>query len=290
MNADYKYLMLAQRILTEGEWKENRTGVRALTVAGDMFQYNMKDGFPLLTTRKLPYKSTKVELEFFIKGLSDKKWLQDRDCHYWDFWCNPQKVPYGTTDESKQWMREENDLGRIYGVQWRNFSDTADGCCDYGHKSIDQLKNIVNTLKSNPLDRRMICSAWNPLELDKMALPPCHLLFQVTVIGNRLNLFWYQRSVDFCCGLPANIASYATLLHLLAKESNLQEGTLTGFLADLHIYEPHIENLKLQMKREPFDSPKIQTEKFTSIFDWQYNDTELINYKSHEKLTFEVAV
>lgn len=277
---DTQYLKLVDKILTSGEWKDNRTGVRTLAIPGDMIQWDMKDGFPLLTTKKVAYKSIRVELEGFIKGINSKKWFQDRGCKIWDEWCNPQKVPYSNDKRTKELMKQEDDLGRLYGVQWRDFNS----------QGIDQLKNIVNTLKINPNDRRMVVSAWNPAELNEMALVPCHYAFQITVINGKLNLFWNQRSVDTALGLPFNIASYATLLHLLAKESNLQEGTLTGFLADVHIYEPHIDNLKLQLARQPLEMPKIETKNFSSIFDWQFSDTELLNYKSHEKLNFEVAV
>ncbi len=278
--ADAEYFRLAHEILGSGYWENNRTGIKTLTIAGGIFQHNMADGFPLLTSRKLPFKSTRVELEFFIKGLTDKQWLIDRGCHFWDEWCNPEKVPYGHDDATLQKMREERDLGYIYGYQWRNFNS----------QGIDQLKNIIQTLKTNPRDRRMICSAWNPSQLGKMALPPCHYCWQVSVINGALNLAWNQRSVDFCCGLPANIASYALLLHLLAKETGLKEGILTGFLMDLHIYENHIANLKKLISRATPPSPKIETHNFTSIFDWTYDQTELIGYEPLDKLQFDVAV
>lgn len=277
---DTEYLRIVDKILTNGEFKDNRTGVRTIAIPGEMIQWNMQDGFPLLTTKKVPYKSIKVELEGFIKGINSKKWFQDRGCSIWNEWCNPQKVPYSKDEKTKELMKQEDNLGKFYGVQWRNFNS----------QGIDQFKNIINTLKINPNDRRMVVSAWNPAELGEMALVPCHYAFQVTVINGKLNLFWNQRSVDTALGLPFNIASYATLLHLLAKESNLQEGTLTGFLADVHIYEPHIENLKVQLSRQPLEMPIIETKEFKSIFDWQYTDTQLLNYQSHEKLSFEVAV
>lgn len=287
-NTDKEYFRLLNTILEKGKWKGNRTGVDCLTIAGFMFEHDMAEGFPLLTSRKLPFKSTKVELEFFIKGLSSKKWLKDRGCHYWDGWCNPKKVPYANDEETKKKMAAEDDLGLIYGTQWRNFSD-PDGC-DWGHNSVDQLKNIVDTLKKNPYDRRMICNAWNPLALDYMGLPPCHYSWQVNVIDGYLNLAWNQRSVDVCCGLPQNIASYALLLHLLAKESMLKEGRLIGFLMDTHIYVNHIEGVKQQLTQETFDLPTIKTDKFTSIFDWTYEDTELMGYKHSNPIKYEVAI
>ena len=177
-NADSEYFRLINKILSEGIWKNNRTGVDCLTITGFMFEHNMSDGFPLLTSRKLPFKSTKVELEFFIKGLRSKKWLQDRGCHYWDGWCNPKKVPYSNDEITKNKMAAEDDLGLIYGTQWRNFIDPENNVNGIG---IDQLKNLIQTLKTNPQDRRMIVSSWNPLVLPYAALPSCHYGFQVTV-------------------------------------------------------------------------------------------------------------
>jgi thymidylate synthase len=253
-----------------------------------MFEHDMSDGFPLLTSRKLPFKSTKVELEFFIKGLRSKKWLQDRGCHYWDGWCNPQRVPYANDEETKKKMAAEDDLGLIYGTQWRDFHDPrADFSTTVG---IDQLKNVVDTLKKNPMDRRMIVSAWNPTALYSMALPPCHYGFQVTVIDGYLNLAWNQRSVDVTCGFPQNLASYALLLHLLAKESGLKEGKLIGFLMDTHIYKTHLEGVKQQLTQDIHMLPTIKTDKFTSIFDWTYQDTELIGYTHSDPIKYEVAI
>jgi thymidylate synthase len=157
-------------------------------------------------------------------------------------------------------------------------------------EGIDQLANLITKLKTDPNDRRMIVSAWNPQDIHKMALPPCHYSFQVTVIGGKLNLLWNQRSVDVALGLPFNIASYALLLHLLAKESGLEEGHLVGFLADTHIYVTHIDTLKFQLTRDPYPLPSISTTNFTDTFSWEYTDTIVEGYKHHPKLTFEVAV
>ncbi len=188
----------------------------------------------------------------------------------------------------------ENDLGPIYGFQWRHFgADYKGKDADYTGKGVDQLSEIVRTLKENPNDRRMVVFAWDPIDIYKnknMALPPCHYGFQVTVIDNKLNLMWNQRSVDVMLGLPFNIASYATLLHLLAKESGLKEGQLVGFLGDTHIYVNHIEGAREQLSREPYPLPRIETPRFTSIFDWKYTDTRLLNYRHHPHIKFEVAV
>lgn len=285
------YLDIVQHILENGERKQNRTGVDALTVAGVMFEHDMSKGFPLLTTKKMPFKTIRVELEFFIKGLTDKQWLQDRRCTIWDEWCNPKKVPYGHDEETKRRMREERDLGPVYGFQWRNFDAPYRGHdVDHAGEGIDQLVKLIDTLKKNPGDRRMIVMAWNPKALPEQALPPCHYGFQVTVINGKLNLLWNQRSVDTMLGLPFNIASYAVLLHLLAKESGLQEGKLIGFLADTHIYVNHLDGAREQLQRTPKVLPRIITEPFTSIFDWTGEHTRLEGYESEPRIDFPIAV
>lgn len=287
------YLDIVHHILEKGERKENRTGVDTIAVAGAMFEHDMTNGFPLLTTKKTPFKMVASELEFFIKGLTDKKWLQDHNNHIWDEWASPKKTPYGHDEESKKRMAEENDLGPIYGFQWRHFNaDYQNYDSDYSDQGVDQLKKLTETLKTNPNDRRMIVSAWNPSKLSEMALPPCHYCFQVTVINGKLNLLWNQRSVDTMLGLPFNIASYALLLHLLAKESGLQEGRLVGFLADTHIYVNHVDGAKEQLTRDPntYRLPTIQTDNFTSIFDWKCEDSKVLNYESYPSIKFDIAV
>ncbi len=285
------YLNIVQHILDHGIRCTNRTGIDTLTVAGMMFEHNMADGFPLLTTKKVPFRLIATELEFFIKGITDKKWLQDRNNHIWDEWAYPKNAPYGHDQASKQRMLEERDLGAIYGFQWRHFGARyTSHDADYTNQGFDQLKRLVTTLKTNPRDRRMIVSAWNPSFLDEMALPPCHYSFQVTVIENRLNLLWNLRSSDVMLGLPFNIASYALLLHLLAKEANLKEGRLIGFLADTHIYTNHIEGAKEQLMRNPSLLPQIITEPFSSIFDWCAQDSTPVNYTSQPTIKFEIAV
>ena len=287
------YLDIVQRVLGHGERKTNRTGTDALAIAGAYFEHDMATGFPLITTKKMPFKVVASELEFFIKGITDKEWLRTRNNHIWDEWASPTKAPYGHDEASKNRILEERDLGPIYGFQWRHFgSDYQSYDTDYTDKGVDQLKRVIETLKTNPNDRRMIVSAWNPTKLSEMALPPCHYAFQVTVINGRLNLLWNQRSVDTMLGLPFNIASYALLLHLLAKETNLKAGRLVGFLADVHIYVNHIDGAKEQLTRDPNLYPlcQIQTEPFTSIFDWKYEDSKIVNYTSHPKIQFEIAI
>ncbi|MCL2210251.1 MAG: thymidylate synthase [Treponema sp.] len=285
------YLDIIQKILDCGFRKKNRTGIDALSITGAMFEHDMEEGFPLLTTKKMPFRLVASELEFFIRGITDKEWLKEQNNHIWDEWCSPDVVPYGNDEQTKTKMISERELGPIYGWQWRNFGAeyTAFNSLPQG-QSIDQLQNLVQTLKTNPDDRRMIVSAWNPCDLHRMALPPCHYAFQVTVIDGRLNLLWNQRSVDAALGLPFNIASYGCLLHLLAKESGLREGRLIGFLADTHIYVNHINAISLQLLRQPKTLPQIKTENFTSIFNWHYGDTVIENYDPHPAIKFEIAV
>ncbi|MEK6928941.1 MAG: thymidylate synthase [Nanoarchaeota archaeon] len=285
------YLSIVDKILSEGVLKENRTGVSAYTIAGEKFEHDMKNGFPLLTTKKMAFKSVLIELEGFLKGITDKKWYREKGCHIWDDWCNPKKVSYGHDEETKKKMFEERDLGPIYGWQWRHFgAEYMDYDINYTEKGIDQLGNLVKQLKNNPGDRRMIVSAWNPTDMHQMALPPCHYSFQVTVVDKKINLLWNQRSVDTMLGLPFNIASYATLLHLLAKESKLGEGKLIGFLGDVHIYENHFAGAKEQLKRKPYELPKVATEPFPTIFNWTFENTKFEDYQFHPKISFPIAV
>lgn len=287
------YLDIVKKILHEGLLVETRTGVRAYTIAGAMFEHDMSLGFPLLTTKKVPFRLIASELEFFLKGITDKQWLIDRNNHIWDEWASPKKVPYAHDEETKKRMIEERELGPIYGFQWRHFNAQYESFnSNYEGKGVDQIKRLVHKLKTNPRDRRMIVSAWNPSMLEEMALPPCHYGFQVTVVGDKLNLLWNQRSVDTMLGLPFNIASYALLLHLLAKEAGLKEGKLVGFLADVHIYENHTEGAKEQLGREVnlFPLPSIKTDNFASIFAWNYEDSKIENYQSHPKIEFQIAV
>lgn len=287
------YLDIVRQILEHGERKENRTGTDTIAIAGAMFEHDMAAGFPLLTTKKTPFKMVASELEFFIKGLTDKQWLQDHNNHIWDEWANPAKAPYGHDEAAKEKMKNERDLGAIYGFQWRHFNaEYKNYDNDYTGQGIDQLKKLTETLKTNPNDRRMIVNSWNPSMLSQMGLPPCHYCFQVTVINGKLNLLWNQRSVDTMLGLPFNIASYALLLHLLTKESGLQEGKLVGFLADTHIYVNHVDGAKEQLTRDPntYPLPTLQTENFTSIFDWKCDDSKVLNYESYPSIKFDIAV
>jgi thymidylate synthase len=200
-------------------------------------------------------------------------------------------VPYGTDEAAKAAMMAERELGPVYGWQWRHFgAEYVSHDRQARGNGVDQLRNVVGTLKKDSGSRRMIVSAWNPLDISRMALPPCHYAFQLTVTGSRLNLLWNQRSVDVALGLPFNIASYGCLLHLLAKEAGLGEGRLIGFLGDTHIYVNHLDAIREQLAREVRPLPAIKTGSFSSVFDWRCGDTVIEGYNPHPAIKFDIAV
>lgn len=277
----------------------------------EIFRHDMSEGFPITSLRKVAYKSTWVELEGFIQGITDKSWYQERKCKFWDHWANPllvkdhryiEEFSYDDTmskeeadaewdDRVKAAKRDVKDLGPIYGYQWRNFNKTYTNCQseddgDWNNYS-DQLKSIVDKLKTNPYDRRMVCSAWNPNQLDMMALPPCHYGFTVVVYGNKLNLCWKQRSCDLILGVPHNIVSYATLLLLLCKESGLQPGELVGILEDCHIYDNLISRSFELSKKDELELPEVKIlpeEGEFDIFKWTHKDIILEGYEHHGEM------
>ena len=278
------YQNYLQYILDNGVWTKNRTGVDTLACSGYMLVHDMKNGFPLLTTKKMGIKNIASELEMFIKGITSKKWLQDRNNHIWDEWCNPQKVPYSNDADTKAKMAAEDDLGPIYGSQWISFNgDSNKG---------NQLKTLIETIKTDPTSRRLLVSAWNPLQLDQMALPPCHVGFEIICYPetNTMDIIWVQRSVDSFLGLPYDLASYALLLTLLCKETGFIPGKVIGMLGNCHIYENCIGQVKEQLSRVPHKLPTIEIDNWKSIWDWQYTDVRLINYTSEGRLTAAVAV
>ena len=305
------YLDILNKILISpySVHKKTRTGVDTLSLSGVQFEHDMRQGFPLLTTKKMGIKSISAELEFFIKGLSDKKWLQERGCTIWDEWANPVKIKqhmnsipaiaeHRVKDKILELQKEESDLGRIYGVQWRQWktgNSIPEINNDYRIANLipmyfDQFEDVIKRAKKNPLDRRLLVTAWRPDELDEMALPPCHYAWQILSDGKYLDLIWVQRSIDTFLGLPYNIASYGILLTLLALELNLTPRRLVGQLADTHIYQNHMQQAKLQLSREPYMLPKIEILNFKSIFDWQYTDIKLNNYKCHEAIQAPIAI
>jgi thymidylate synthase len=310
------YKEIVQNVLDNGSRKipvrdgeKGRALTETIATFCEVFRHDMSEGFPLSTLRKLPWKSIRVELQGFIKGITDKSWYQDRGCHFWDEWASPEAVTraliewqcrnVNLSEDYKEVVAESSkkegeykeklkDLGPIYGYQWRCFNqhhplqvnrfqpDSRPG----DPKGVDQLKRIVDTLKRNPTDRRMLCSAWNPNQMHLMALPPCHFAWYVSVIGGKLNLVWFQRSCDVALGLPANIASYGLLLELLAREAGLPAGELVGILADCHIYENQIEPINELIERDENELPTLRL-RGSSIWDWGWSDAELIGYNPH---------
>ncbi len=295
MNIENQYLAMVHRILTEGELKENRTGTDTLVIPTVMLQHDMSKGFPLLTTKKMYTKGIFVELEGFIKGITSKKWYKDRGCNIWNEWCNPQAlIGLGDNDDVKEAQLAEDDLGAIYGYQWRRFNQPYKGVNSEALTShinpYDQLRNIIDTLKSNPNDRRMLCFAWNPLQKYQQALPACHLGFNVQHINGKLHLTWFQRSCDVFIGVPYNIASYALLLELICAHTGMEAGTLSGVLCDTHIYVNHIDQMKVQISRDTFQLPTIELPTDLDIFQWTHEEVEVYDYKSHGRLKGVVAV
>ena len=285
------YLDIIQNIIDNWILKENRTGINTISIPWAFFEHNMEEWFPLLTTKQVPFRLVASELEFFIKWITDKNRLIERNNHIRDERCSPEKVKYWHDTNTKQKMLEERELWPIYWFQRRNFGAEYISRDKKPIKEwVDQLKKVVETLKSNPNDRRMIVMARNPQFLHKMALPPCHYWFQILVSDWKLHLLRNQRSVDSMLWLPFNIASYALLLHLLAKEAWLKEWKLVWFLADTHIYTNHLEWAKEQLSRTPTKLPTIKTENFTSIFDREYTDTVIENYNPQARIKFDVAV
>lgn len=262
-----QYLQLLEDILENGVEKEDRTGVGTLSVFGRQLRFNLQDGFPLVTTKKLHIRSIIYELLWFLKGDTNVRYLQENGVTIWD-----------------EWADENGDLGPIYGAQWRSWKG-ADG------KTIDQIAWVVEEIKRNPNSRRLLVSAWNVAELDEMKLPPCHYAFQFYVANGRLSCMWQQRSVDTFLGLPFNIASYALLTHMIAQQCDLDVGELIFTGGDVHLYKNHLEQAKLQLTREPRPLPKLVIKrKPPSIFDYEYDDFEIVGYNPHPAIKAPVAV
>lgn len=287
-----EYLDILTRTLAKGRWKENRTGVDTLSISGAMFEYEMGDTLPVLTTKKMGVRNIAKELDFFVQGRQDKGWLQNVGCHIWDEWGNPQKAPYGNDPESKARMAAEMDLGRIYGVQWRTWRGVkVDEAGNLRLVVVDQLKKALDTLQKDPFSRRVIVSAWNPVDLDEMALPPCHYGFQLLFNGESLDLLWNQRSVDTPLGLPYNITSYGLLLRLFAETLGMKAGKLIGFLADVHIYRNQLDGVEEQIGRTPLSQPKLSfPQDFHGLLDWDYTQFSIAGYESHPAIAFPLSV
>ncbi|MBY0054669.1 thymidylate synthase [Brevibacillus agri] len=262
-----QYLDLCRRILAEGVTKEDRTGTGTMSVFGHQMRFDLSEGFPLVTTKKLHMKSIIHELLWFLSGDTNIRYLQENGVRIWN-----------------EWADENGDLGPVYGKQWRSFTG-RDG------KTVDQIQWVVEEIKKNPDSRRLVVSAWNPADLDEMALPPCHLLFQFYVADGKLSCQLYQRSADTFLGVPFNIASYALLTHMVAHVTGLKVGDFVHTLGDAHLYVNHIEQVKLQLTREPKPLPKLKLNPaVTSIFDFTYDDIEIVDYEAHPHIKGEVAV
>jgi len=292
------YLTLMNHIWKNGVRTPNRTGTDTMSIPHAMISHDMSKGFPLMTTKKMAHKTIRVELEGFLNGITSKQWYKDRGCRIWNEWCNPQKVPYGNDPETKARMEAEDDLGPIYGAQWRDFNDgvgashaLSDPYVTHDTQGRDQLSAIVDRLIEKPECRRMVCSAWNPLALHKQALPPCHVMWMVNVLDGKLNLAFVMRSVDVFLGMPFDIAHYGLILHLLARGAGLQEGTLTGFYNSVHLYMNHAEAIETQLKRSPKDLPKVVTDKACiDIRDWTHGMTSFEDYDPDPAIKAEVCV
>ena len=262
-----QYLNLLNRILTEGTQKGDRTGTGTLSIFGHQMRFDLRDGFPLLTTKKLHLKSIIYELLWFLRGDTNVRYLQEHGVRIWN-----------------EWADENGELGPVYGHQWRSWPDYKGG-------TIDQIKNVVEMIKHDPDSRRMLVTAWNPAEVEDMALPPCHCLFQFYVADGRLSLQLYQRSADSFLGVPFNIASYALLLQMIAQVTDLEPGEFIHTTGDTHLYLNHLEQAKLQLTREPRLLPKMKINPdVKDIFDFKYEDFELIGYDPLPHIPGVVAV
>ncbi len=262
-----QYLDLMKEILETGVSKTDRTGTGTLSVFGRQLRFDLSTGFPLLTTKKLHTRSIFIELLWFLKGDTNIKYLNEHGVSIWD-----------------EWADANGDLGPVYGHQWRSWP-APNG------NTIDQITNVLNQIKQKPDSRRHIVSAWNPAEVDKMALPPCHALFQFYVADGKLSCQLYQRSADFFLGVPFNIASYALLTHMFAQQCNLLPGEFVWTGGDTHLYINHIDQAKLQLERAPFALPKLEIQRRpASIFDYMFEDFKILDYQSHPGIKAPIAV
>lgn len=262
-----QYLSLLNRILNEGATKTDRTGTGTMSVFGNQMRFNLADGFPLLTTKKLHLKSIIYELLWFLRGDTNVHYLQEHGVRIWN-----------------EWADENGDLGPVYGHQWRSWPD-------YNGGTIDQIQNVLDLIRNHPDSRRMIVSAWNPAEVEQMALPPCHCLFQFYVADGKLSLQLYQRSADTFLGVPFNIASYALLLQMMAQVSGLEAGEFIHTTGDTHLYLNHLDQARLQLTRTPRPLPKMRINPdVKNLFDFHYEDFQLEGYDPWPHISAQVSV
>ncbi|WP_333620082.1 thymidylate synthase [Dietzia sp.] len=260
------YEDLLQLVLDEGTPKSDRTGTGTRSLFGRQLRYDLAEGFPLITTKRVHFKSVAYELLWFLRGDSNVGYLHEHGVSIWDEWASP-----------------TGDLGPVYGVQWRSWP-TPDG------RHIDQIARALDTLRENPDSRRNIVSAWNVSELENMALPPCHMMFQFYVADGKLSCQLYQRSADMFLGVPFNIASYALLTHMMAQQAGLEVGEFVWTGGDCHIYDNHVEQVRTQLSRSPYPYPKLELRNADSIFDYRFDDFEIIGYEHHPGIKAPVAV
>ena len=262
-----QYLDLLQHVLDNGTQKGDRTGTGTISTFGYQTRYNLSEGFPMVTTKKLHYKSIVHELLWFLKGDTNIQYLKENGVRIWD-----------------EWADENGDLGPVYGYQWRSWPTPNGG-------SIDQITNVINSIKNNPTSRRHMVSAWNPALVDDMALPPCHTMFQFYVADGKLSCQLYQRSADSFLGVPFNVASYALLTMMMAQVTGLEPGDFVHTFGDLHIYNNHLEQVNLQLSRTPKKLPTLKINPdITDLFDFKFEDFELVNYEFHPHIKGIVAV
>lgn len=282
-NNEQAYLDLLHYVMNNGTEKGDRTGTGTISHFGAQLRFNLADGFPLLTTKKVHFKSVVYELLWFLSGSTHVGYLQQNNVRIWNEWA--------TAAQTARFDRVEGDLGPIYGHQWRNYgaSKKADG--SYATDGVDQIANVINQIKTNPNSRRLIVSGWNPCEADQVALPPCHTLFQFFVADNKLSCQLYQRSADLFLGVPFNIASYALLTQMVAQVCNLEVGEFIWTGGDCHIYQNHREQVHLQLTRSLYKLPTLTLNpNVKDIFAFEYEDISVDNYESHPAIKAPVAV
>jgi thymidylate synthase len=278
-----QYLDLLDHVLKNGAKKDDRTGTGTLSVFGYQMRFDLHEGFPLLTTKKLHTKSIIHELIWFLKGDTNVKYLQDNGVSIWNEWA--------TAEQCARFGRQEGDLGPVYGHQWRNFGATRKADGTYEKDGTDQITNLIEGIKKNPNGRRHIVSGWNPAEADQVALPPCHTLFQFYVVNGELSCQLYQRSADIFLGVPFNIASYSLLTHMIAQVTSLKVGEFVHTLGDAHLYSNHLEQAQLQLTREPKLVPTLKMNPdVKSVFDFKFEDFEFVGYDPHPSIKAPIAV
>lgn len=277
------YLDLLQHVLTHGTEKGDRTGTGTLSHFGAQLRFDLADGFPLLTTKKVHFKSIVYELFWFLSGSTHVDYLQENNVRIWNEWA--------TAEQTARFNRPAGDLGPIYGHQWRNYGATKREDGSHENDGVDQISQVIEQIKTNPNSRRLIVSGWNPAEAEQVALPPCHTLFQFFVADNKLSCQLYQRSADLFLGVPFNIASYALLTHMVAQVCGLEVGEFVWTGGDCHIYQNHREQVELQLTRELYSLPTLTLNPdVTDIFAFNYDDISVDGYESHPAIKAKVAV